>query len=368
MINIVQGMTPNQFLSAMNNNNADLATNWNVDVNSFVTLITQKNSPDKINANLRNTWVNYGQKGGSYISALNNGFASIIHRFQDRIVPDVFNRGGVCTSETLSDDGLTMKVFVQFFCATTSNGIDFTIENTSGIPEGSDSSKVFKIGNTYFMTSCPMGNDPSHYWGTIHLYTSSDGLAWTDRGVIISYEGAGWESVSMGNSFLWIENTTWYLLYEARGILDSKGGIFNIGLATAPDVAGMPGTFTKYAGNPVIGNQPDLLPNPGSLGLVKLNNVVTKFNGRYYAYFHAAGYYVYRAYSTDLINWIIEGLTLNGRVAPLPGEQIGNATVCEFKGKSYMFYVNNSETGDQNQCIDMVVDNRSLTELIGLYP
>ena len=362
------GMTPAQFITAMNNNHAELATNWGVDVNSFVTLTTSNATPSQINANLRNSWVAYGQRGGSYISGLNSGFASTVHRFQDLIVPCVF--GGTCTSEVLSDDGLTMDMYGMSFIRRTTDGLTFEWASLTGIDAGNDSVKTRKIGDTLYMTATMQGSDPSHYWGATHLYTSpvSDGLHFTDQGVILSYEGAGWESVSCGNTFLWKEGSTWYALYEMRGIQDSKGGVFNIGLATAPDVAGLPGTFTKYAGNPVIGNQVGLLANPGSPWLVQLNNVVTKFNGRYYLYFHAAGQYMYRAYSTDLINWTIEGLTLNGRYPSISGTQMGNPSVTEFKGKSYMFYVNNSETGNANQCVDMVVDNRSLTELLGLYP
>lgn len=366
MTTIVAGMTPAQFITAMNNNAAELATNWSVDVNSFVTLTTLNTTPDQINANLRNSFVAYGQRGSSYISALNSGFASVQHRFQDSIVPAVF--GGTCCSCVISDDGQILSFFGVTFVRKTTDGINFDWTGYQGIPAGNDSTKVVRIGNTYYMTSAVMGTDPTHYWGTIHLYTSSDGVNWTDQGVIISYEGAGWESVSCGNSFIWKEDSTWYLLYEMRGITDSKGGVFNIGLATAPDVAGLPGTFTKYGSNPVIGNQAGLLANPGSPGLVILNNTVTKFNGRYYCYFHAAGYYFYRAWSTDLMNWTIEGVTLNGRVTPLPGTQMGNPWVCEFKGKTYMFYANNGETGNEHQCVDMVIDNRSLTEMIALYP
>lgn len=371
MTTITPGMTPAQFITAMNNNHAGLATNWGVDANSFITLTTLNATPNQINANLRAPLVSYGQRGSSYISALNSGLASTVHRFQDRIVPslNLINSTGI--SVVISDDGSTMILFTPYFKLTTTDGINFTKSDHIGIPGGADSGEVMKIGDLYYLTICLTGASP-HYWGAINLFTSSDGHTWADQGVIISYEGAGWESVSAGNSCLWKEGTTWYILYEMKGPADSKGGVFNIGLATAPDVAGLPGTFTKYVGNPVIGNQIGCPINPGKPYLARLNNQVAKFNGRYYMYFHA-GYgagktYCYRAYSTDLMNWILEGPTLNGRVVPEVGSWAGNYSVDEFKGKTYMFYINNAETGNPDICIDMVVDNRSLTEMIALYP
>jgi len=72
MTTIVSGMTPSDFITALNDNAAELVTTWDLDVNPFTTLTIDNATPVNINYNLRGSTVFYGQKGNSYVATLNS--------------------------------------------------------------------------------------------------------------------------------------------------------------------------------------------------------------------------------------------------------------------------------------------------------
>ena len=87
------GMSPAQYITALNNNFAELATNWGVnqtsEAKSFDVLITSNATPSILNKNFRGGRINYGVKSSAYLSALNLGFLSSVKRFQDDFAGDI---------------------------------------------------------------------------------------------------------------------------------------------------------------------------------------------------------------------------------------------------------------------------------------
>ncbi|HET9087136.1 MAG TPA: hypothetical protein VFN53_06425 [Acidobacteriaceae bacterium] len=102
---------------------------------------------------------------------------------------------------------------------------------------------VLHNGSTYYLYAVPMPAQNS-----IDLYTSTNGTTFTlaKSGVITLGASGAWDSVVLANMSVIVDGSTWRMLYEAAG-----GGDFQIGTATSPDGQ----TWTKYASNPVMGQQ-----------------------------------------------------------------------------------------------------------------
>lgn len=95
----------------------------------------------------------------------------------------------------------------------------------------------------------------------------------------------------------------------------------------------------------------------------------------YLSYFYKAnvGYAtINRMYSSDLIHWTEEGTMFDVRDVPTGGEESGDngdQSLCQFKGKSYLFYsLNANSYGRGEQNIRYTIDNRSLEELMRIRP
>lgn len=367
MTTITNGMTPDQFITALNANFVELAGIWDVDILSFEVLNSAMSGDQllfNINHNFRALSISFGESGGSFISALNSSFATIVHRFQDYRVANVFNIESAEPTALVSDDGEQMDVWDGFGnYRSTTDGINFSANIAIDIPSGNNGHHMLKVGDTYY---CYVMHWDGTMYSTIRLFTSTNKINFTDQGDVIGIGvNGGWNVVDVGNCFVWKEGVVWYMIYEAHyGV-----GGYGLGLATAnaPE-----GPWTGDAGNPI-------LPYPGSgegFGnpeMPRVNNEVIKHNGCYYLYFHYdnAGpkRNLYRAYSADLHIWTIEGSILNSRIPPTaPGVSNGDPCLCQFKGKSYLFYMNNSNGGGVNIHDDMTVDNRPLSELLALYP
>lgn len=189
---------------------------------------------------------------------------------------------------------------------------------------GTGRSFVFRLGSTYYCytTTETFGL----YWDR---YESTDGVHWTltvpqalklDRGI-------PWEQIA-GNIFVWVENSTWYAIYEAIG----KDASWRLGLATSSDGI----LWTKEARNPVISN--------ASCGGPEIHKVADT----YYMWGQCSkpnilASDIYRWRSTDLINWTPEVVEL-WRSTPdegslsLGGSQVADPSMVEVNGKIYMYY------------------------------
>lgn len=100
-------------------------------------------------------------------------------------------------------------------------------------------STVLKVGSIYYLYAAPTDVG-------INQYTSSDGVTWTLAHSAVMPLGASgtWNSTNIANSFIWVEDSIWYMLYD--GMLGS--GIWNTGLATSSDGI----TWTSSGSNPVL--------------------------------------------------------------------------------------------------------------------
>jgi len=378
MTTIIEGMTSVQFLTAINDNFTELATTYDIYINSFVTLtatMTPTEQRDALNHNLRVTSVIWGQTGGSFISRLNTYFNTPFPRFQDALIELVSL--GAEPSAIVSADGNTLDIWTTWHHFSTTDGINYTervalvFGEVPGATEGHGLARVLKEGETYYMVRSKFDIAEGGYY-ELFLLSSADKINWTYVGDIMSAGNysATWNLTNPCNSFLWKEGTIWYLIY---GAFTDGAGPYKLGLATAPAITG---PYTNYAGNPIIPF--DAVVSPSGDGRPVLatdeNNQVLKVDGKYFMYYHhelvSAGMSIRRAYSTDLHTWTVEGNIVDPRERPQEvGTSNGDICVCQFKGKSYLFYSNNvNGDNDPPEHIDALVDNRTFAELLRLMP
>lgn len=147
---------------------------------------------------------------------------------------------------------------------------------------------VVKNGDTYYMYA------EDEYTGDgegthIDLLSSTDRINWTRYGTVLSRDGSGWEGTHVGTPTVWIEGTTWYMLYEGIGSMIAG----QVGLATSSDGK----NWTRYENNPV-------LSSPYGEGKMIAIDSIIKRNGIYYAYGHGPYPHFDLFTSTDLISWV----------------------------------------------------------------
>jgi sucrose-6-phosphate hydrolase SacC (GH32 family) len=147
---------------------------------------------------------------------------------------------------------------------------------------------VVKHDDTYYMFA-----EGRH--DIAHMLTSQDRIHWREHGSLdIRYTtGKPLSPGPYGTPTVWIEGQKWYLFYER----DDRG----IWAATSTDRK----VWTNVRDDPVIRTGPE----PYDRHAVALNQVV-KYQGMYYAYYHANADPQWRgnwttnvAVSTDLIRW-----------------------------------------------------------------
>ncbi len=351
MTTIIPGMTPAEFITAMQDNTTALAASWSVNADSFTTLTSSNIIPSVVNYNLRASAISYGQKAASYISALNSGFAAIVHRFQDAFIENITMSE---PTALVSDDGNQIDLWangstggvVNIHYSYSTDGLTFSTPVATDIPVGFMRCHILKDDSNYYLYA-------SHNGNSIHLFTSTNKINFTNQGEVI---GSG---ASAENSFVWKEGSNWYMLYEY------SAGIWVIGLATA---SAPEGPWTKYEGNPVCSGLV-MASNPE---IPRVNNNIIKHNGLYYMYFHSqpsptgSDSHILRAYSFDLHTWIIEGIILDIRKIHSAAWDYGDVCLVEFKGKSYLFWSPTDQVSQSH--IDVGIDNRSLAEMLTLYP
>ena len=364
MIVITNGMTEAELISAINTNFAELAIDWGVHANSF-TLLTQgmilSDFIEVLNHNFRSDTFEVAINGNELISVLNQKFASIIRRFQDNRIENLWLHGE--PSALVSDDGSQMDVWAASKYSYSIDGevysepVALILDSHSPI----QAHQVMKDGDTYYMTAC------NSDFTALYLFSSVNKINWTYISTLMVPGTFGdWTILNIGNTFMWNENGSWKMLIEGN-----VGGRWKIGLATASAVTG---PWTHYSHNPVFEDtRATNNGNPGNPELACKNNKVFKLNGRYYMYLHWGFGHddnsIKRLWSTDLINWTDEGAILDTRVPPDdPAWSNGDQCIVEFKGRTYLFYTNNANGGGTLTHTDVTMDNRSINEILSLYP
>jgi hypothetical protein len=174
--------------------------------------------------------------------------------------------------------------------ATSSDGLSWTRypDNPIYSEHWVEDMMVVKLGDTYYMFA-EGSNDEAH------LLTSTDRIHWTRQWTldIRTVNGERLEPGPFGTPTALHENDTWYLFYERN---DEA-----IWLAASKGLK----TWINVQDEPVIKRGPE----PYDRTMIALNQVV-KYEGRYYAYYHATcpkngpdRWTMNVAASCDLIHW-----------------------------------------------------------------
>jgi hypothetical protein len=209
--------------------------------------------------------------------------------------------------------------------ATSSDGLNWTKYASNPVVESGTRCHVMKNGSTYYMY---LILSPGGY----SRLSSADGITWaTDAtGILANGDPGSFDVNGPANTFVWIEDGTWYKLYDG-----GDGTVYRMGLATSPD--GL--TWTKSASNPVL----DL--DPGSEG----NPWAVKVNGAYHMYNHIAASGTLptdfaKFQSSNLTSWVRTpaGLvyprtTRDEGVGSVSG-QVADGCLVEAGGTTYLFY------------------------------
>ena len=173
--------------------------------------------------------------------------------------------------------------------ATSDDGLNWTRypKNPIFSDNWTEDMQVIKHENKYLMV-VEGRNDIAHFM------LSDDGIHWSDQGDLDVRQTNG-DKISpgpYGTPTLWYENETWYLFYERTDL--------GIWLAKSDDLK----LWRNVQDEPVINIGPDKYDRYQ----VALNQII-KYNGKYYAYYHASGDWDYATWSSnvavsdDLIHW-----------------------------------------------------------------
>ena len=124
--------------------------------------------------------------------------------------------------------------------ATSSDGINFSRYGSNPVVSGYTRAYVFKDGSTYVMFAIDETGGTGH-----HKLTSADGISWSNAGAIsLTGTAKSFESAGLANICVWIEGSTWHMIYEA-----SNGTVYALGHATSVN-NGM--TWARDTNNPIL--------------------------------------------------------------------------------------------------------------------
>ena len=222
------------------------------------------------------------------------------------------------------------------------DGYTFTDPATTDLPTGLMRPHILKNGTTYYLYVT--GNSDTN----VYLYTSTNKINFTSQGVVLTIS-SGWEGNNIGNTFVWVEDGEWYMLYEA------KGSVWQIGLANSTDGT----TWTKNTSNPTFTHS-----GAGNPELARLSSEVLKHNGKYYMYYHVMPD-VYRAYSTNLTVWTQEGKI--GGINKTPSSyHHGDAALAQYNNKTYMWWTPTNQV--DTSYLNVVIDDRSYAKMLAISP
>lgn len=293
-------------------------------------------------------------------------------------------------SSLISDDGERIELFTPMgYYFESYDGLNWSEGKRLVIGAGVHLAhfSVNKVDGIYVMIGCSSTIRGSQY---LDLYTSTDRINFEFRGHIFSTStdiGNGERFDNLGNTYLLKDDNGKYcLLYEGA----TNASNWEICLMTCTNLFeekenGFIGDWVQCSENPILpyakrnflGEVPQIYSNPE---IVKdENNQPMKYKGNYYLYYLSAFYKgnvlyatINRSYSKDLIHWVEEGPVFDNRDIPKGGESRGDngdQSLCQFKGKSYMFYTNNiNSKGYSMQNIRYTIDDRPLIEILKIKP
>lgn len=285
-------------------------------------------------------------------------------------------------SVIISEDGGTMYIYANGKRISTTDGVTWTApinivrnDNRNILHED-----INYIDGVYYLIAPDQNSG-----GSLHLYTSTDGVNFTYNGKLFG-EGVvldGTKAVSnWGNPYL-IKNYgdgKFYLYIETQ----DQGIPWRIHLVKYSDFTtenedGTIGAREIYANNPILAEPfRKYSANVSSAGNADFckgtDNRPIKVGNKYFMIFHSTYKgiaHILRASSYDLMEWSIDGIMWDNRDKPTRGdESSGNADHCivEFKGRTYLFYTWDINNPSATNYIKYTIDDRPLSELLKLYP
>ena len=119
--------------------------------------------------------------------------------------------------------------------AYSSDGINWTKVQCVGVApdaaHGAEDPYIMKLGNTYYMYFELRDGTVFHQIARAY---STDCVNWTYEQVVLSLDlGHAWEDFDVASPINWIEDSTWYMIYEGRSV--AGGGLGTIGMADSVD-------------------------------------------------------------------------------------------------------------------------------------
>ena len=342
----------------------------------------------KINHNFREEVVHKGMDYEQFTNLIELYFTKTIHRFNDeKLNPGLAD--SYEPSTLVSDDGERIELFSpngKYY--ESSDGVNWTTGENLIFSNGymPRHFSVNKIDGIYYLTGRVYASGLEY----MDLYTSTDKIHFEFKGHIVSTNddlGNGFKFDSFGNSFL-LKNTEGMYFFYYEGAEHHSN--WSICLMMCNDIQkpfanGYVGDWQQSKENPILpysnknfaGETPQLYCNPE---IVKgEDNQPLVVDGKYYMYYLSYFYKsntmyatINRMYSTDLIHWTEEGSMFDVRDVPSGGEahgDNGDQSLCQFKGKSYLFYTLNANSyGYGHLNIRYTVDDRTLKEIMRLRP
>ena len=369
MKKIYNNISSVEFLTALNVNKNELCERWDCHTSCFVPFENEKAASGFIstfNRNLRKLAIKPGMCGNDFITQVNQAFDNEERRFQDYIGENVIPREGASIGEPtalVSPDGTKLEVWCTEGYAYSEDGYNFsqfqsvTREVVSDYPSPQCFNYFYHNGELY-CTSTYNGFNAFLLWKQ-----NASNLLHFDFVQVLFEPG-----YTTGNSFIFEDGGYFYLIYE--GDTGGSSGGWKTFIAKASSLTG------QYEN---IINTPIIYTESGNPELATIDNRVYKCDGKYYMFFHhkitnenERG--IWRAYSTDLINWVVEGPLLDGKILPAyPSWSNGDQSLCEFKEHSYLFVTNNANRyldphPNYYAHIDMYIDYRPFSEILRLEP
>ncbi|MDR7665500.1 DUF2341 domain-containing protein [Methanosarcina sp. Z-7115] len=233
--------------------------------------------------------------------------------------------------------------------ARSTDGITFTSNQATDIPEGLRVYVCYMDSHYYAYVTNHTAMDT-----VINCYVSDNMINFTLVGPAITKSSTvgAWDYSHVANSCVWKENGTYYMLYEGNNATN----VWKMGLATGTG----PANFTKNANNPFF----DF--DSGNPEILQHNGVPVKVDGFYRMYYHTQPW-EYRAKSTDLVNWTVEG-KVQHTYTPLgaawngaSGWCYGDVSYIAFKNRTFMYFTPSNQVDTSH--IDVAISNKSYAAL-----
>lgn len=391
-------MSKSEFVTAFNSAMADYATLCGCFTRSFFQIPTGNLSAlswdfiyETINHNLRKDVALPNVSFEMVCNNINNALTEKIYRFCDARLPNGTARNyslstGLQADEPsaiVSEDGGTLYIYAHLKRISTEDGVSWSEPTSLVLSNGGYilHANVNLIDGIYYLIGTNQNNG-----GDFVLYTSTDGINFTYRGVMLpdGYTLAeNYTETDYGNGYLIKEygSGKWYLYIESQA---SGTEEWRIDLVTCDDILhanedGTIGDWEISSHNPVMrrpyASYNQAASTAGNPDFAKgSDNQPLKHDGKYFMYFHSTNQSIaniLRAYSYDLEQWTSEGVIFDNRDQPSAGDETsGNADHCviEFKGRTYLFYTWNINTQAYQPYIKYTVDDRPFYEMLGLRP